>query len=72
MPIPSTSGEARNGATSNMDANPSLVKNVRRSKKNISRGRYTSYSPQTRLEVGRFAAENGCNEAVIHFKVIRT
>ena len=33
------------------------------------RGNYATYSPEFRLEVGKFAAAHGCHEACQHFKV---
>jgi hypothetical protein len=37
--------------------------------KKSGRGSYATYSPQFRLEIGRFAVEYGCQEAADYFKV---
>ena len=37
--------------------------------KKSERGSYATYSPQFRLEIGRFAVEHGCQEAADYFKV---
>ena len=37
-------------------------------KKSSNRGSYATYSPQFRLEVGRYAAQHSCQAASQHFK----
>ncbi|XP_057370368.1 uncharacterized protein LOC130691442 [Daphnia carinata] len=59
-----------------LELNPAVQTSVRHempaqktktSKKN-GRGSYATYPPQFRLEIGRFAAEYGCQEAADYFK----
>ena len=38
--------------------------------KKSGRGNYATYTPEVRLEIGRFAVEYGCHEAIQHFKVL--
>lgn len=40
--------------------------------KKLGRGSYATYPPQFRLEIGRFAAQYGCQEAADYFKVCKT
>ncbi len=41
----------------------------KKTNKKVGRGSYATYSPQFRLEIGRFAVEYGCQEAAQYFKV---
>ena len=41
-------------------------------KRSVTRGAYTNYTPENRAKIGRYAAENGPARATRHFAVPET
>ena len=58
-----------NPANSSLLNSNNPVKKKKTASKSSRRGNYATYSPEFRLEVGRYAADHGCQEAAQHFKV---
>jgi hypothetical protein len=55
--------------TSRIPVGQEKITEKKKKTKKSERGSYATYSPQFRLEIGRFAVEYGCQEAADYFKV---